>query len=166
MKLKFYLWNIFHAQNLNIDFYIPKDGNATLNAQPSLNLDLIKFLGFIYQNNLLIRIDIFNEFEKQLFKRENRGPFSLPMDLSNLLGIKKDKLISILKTRSFNIQEIAENDLIISKKINANNKALELKQNKNKKVLKKPLKKVKKSSPKKLFNNPFDQLKNITLQLL
>ena len=59
MKLKFYLWNIFHSENNNIDFYIPKDGNATLNAQSSLNLDLIKFLGFIFQNKLLIRIDIF-----------------------------------------------------------------------------------------------------------
>ena len=106
MKLKFYLWNIFHTQNYNIDFYIPKDGNATLNAQSSLNLDLIAFLGFIFQNKLLIRIDIFNEFEKQLFKRENRGPFSLPMDLSNLLGIKKDKLIEILNDRSYLVQEI------------------------------------------------------------
>ena len=77
--------------------------------------------------------------------------------------IKKDKLISILKSRSFNIHEIAENDLILSKKINSN-KALVFKQNKNKKVLKKPLKKVKKSSPKKLFNNPFDQLKNINVK--
>ena len=85
------------------------------------------------------------------------------MDLSNLLGIKKDKLISILKSRSFNIQEIAENDLIISKKISIN-KTLELKHNKNKKVLKKPSKKVKKPSPKKLFNNPFDQLKNINVK--
>ena len=116
MKLKFYLWNIFHAKNYNVDLYIPKDGNATLNAQPSLNLDLIKFLGFIFQNKLLIRIDIFNEFEKQLFKRENRGPFSLPMDLSNLLGIKKEKLIEILNERSYLIQEIVENDLLISKK--------------------------------------------------
>ena len=84
------------------------------------------------------------------------------MDLSNLLGIKKDKLISIIKSRSFNIQEIAENDLIISKKINP--KTLELKQSKNKKVLKKPSKKVKKPSSKKLFNNPFDQLKNINVK--
>ena len=38
---------------------------------------------------------------------------------------------------------------------------MELKQNNSKKVLKKTLKKVKKSTPKKLFNNPFDQLKNI-----
>ena len=53
MKLKFYLWNIFHSENNNVDFYIPKDGNATLNAQPSLNPDLITFLGFILQNNLL-----------------------------------------------------------------------------------------------------------------
>ena len=85
------------------------------------------------------------------------------MDLSNLLGIKKDKLINIIKSRSFNIQEIAENDLIISKKINSN-KTLELKQNKNKKVLKKPSKKVKKPSSKKLFNNPFDLLKNINVK--
>ena len=28
----------------------------------SINPDLITFLGFIFQNNLLIRIDIFNEF--------------------------------------------------------------------------------------------------------
>ena len=84
------------------------------------------------------------------------------MDLSNLLGIKKDKLISIIKSRSLNIQEIAENDLIISKKINP--KTLELKQSKNKKVLKKPSKKVKKPSSKKLFNNPFDQLKNINVK--
>ena len=143
------------------DRYIPKDGNATLNIQNKLNEDLITFLGFVSQNDLLIRLDIFNEFEKQLFNRENRGPFSLPMDLSNLLGIKKDKLISILKSRSFNIQDIAENDLVISKKIKAN-KTMEFKQNNSKKVLKKPLKKVKKSTPKKLFNNPFDQLKNIT----
>ncbi len=85
------------------------------------------------------------------------------MDLSNLLGVKKDKLINIIKSRSFNIQEIAENDLIISKKINSN-KALELKQNKNKNVLKKASKKVKKPSSKKLFNNPFDQLKNINVK--
>ncbi len=160
MKLKFHLWNLYYNESLNIDDYIPKDGNATLNIQNKLNEDLITYLGFVSQNNLLIRLDIFNEFEKQLFKRENRGPFSLPMDLSNLLGIKKDKLISILKSRSFNIQDIAENDLVISKKIKAN-KTMELKQNNSKKVLKKPLKKVKKSTPKKLFNNPFDQLKNI-----
>ena len=160
MKLKFHLWNLYYNESLNIDDYIPKDGNATLNIQNKLNEDLITFLGFVSQNDLLIRLDIFNEFEKQLFKRENRGPFSLPMDLSNLLGIKKDKLISILKSRSFNIQDIAENDLVISKKIKAN-KTMELKQNNSKKVLKKPLKKVKKSTPKKLFNNPFDQLKNI-----
>jgi hypothetical protein len=84
------------------------------------------------------------------------------MDLSNLLGIKKDKLISIIKSRSLNIQEIAENDLIISKKINP--KTLDLKQSKNKKVLKKLSKKVKKPSSKKLFNNPFDQLKNINVK--
>ncbi len=160
MKLKFHLWNLYYNESLNIDEYIPKDGNATLNIHNKLNEDLITFLGFVSQNDLLIRLDIFNEFEKQLFKRENRGPFSLPMDLSNLLGIKKDKLISILKSRSFNIQDIAENDLVISKKIKAN-KTMELKQNNSKKVLKKPLKKVKKSTPKKLFNNPFDQLKNI-----
>ena len=160
MKLKFHLWNLYYNETLNIDDYIPKDGNATLNIQNKLNEDLITYLGFVSQNDLLIRLDIFNEFEKQLFKRENRGPFSLPMDLSNLLGIKKDKLISILKSRSFNIQDIAENDLVISKKIKAN-KTMELKQNNSKKVLKKPLKKVKKSTPKKLFNNPFDQLKNI-----
>ena len=158
MKLKFYLWNIFYAQNFNIDFYIPKDGNATLNAQPSLNPDLITFLGFIFQNNLLIRIDIFNEFEKQLFKRENRGPFSLPMDLSNLLGIKKEKLIEILNDRSYLVQEIEENDLLISKKIIINKKPTS---KKVKKPLEKKNKKDKKSLPKKLFNNPFDQLKDI-----
>ena len=158
MKLKFYLWNIFHSKNNNIDFYIPKDGNATLNAQPSLNLDLIKFLGFIFQNKLLIRIDIFNEFEKQLFKRENRGPFSLPMDLSNLLGIKKEKLIEILNERSYLVQEIEENDLLISKKLTINKKPTFKKANK---PLEKKNKKEKKSIPKKLFNNPFDQLKDI-----
>ncbi len=163
MKLKFYLWNLYHNENFNIDTYIPKDGNATLNIQYKLNEDLIAFLGFISQDNLLIRLDIFNEFEKLLFKRENRGPFSLPMDLSNLLGIKKDKLISILKNRAFNIKEVAENDLVISKKIKLNKK-LEVKQNKSKKLLKKPLKKVKNSTPKRLFNNPFDQLKNINVK--
>ena len=158
MKLKFYLWNIFHSENNNVDFYIPKDGNATLNVQSSLNLNLIKFLGFIFQNKLLIRIDIFNEFEKQLFKRENRGPFSLPMDLSNLLGIKKEKLIEILNERSYLVQEIEENDLLISKKITVNKKPTSKKSNK---PLEKKNKKEKKSTPKKLFNNPFDQLKDI-----
>ena len=158
MKLKFYLWNIFHAENNNIDSYIPKDGNATLNAQRSLNLDLIKFLGFIFQNKLLIRIDIFNEFEKQLFKRENRGPFSLPMDLSNLLGVKKEKLIEMLNERSYLVQEIEENDLLISKKLTINKKPTFKKANK---PLEKKNKKEKKSIPKKLFNNPFDQLKDI-----
>ena len=158
MKLKFYLWNIFHSENNNVDFYIPKDGNATLNAQSSLKLDLIKFLGFIFQNKLLIRIDIFNEFEKQLFKRENRWPFSLPMDLSNLLGIKKEKLIEILNERSYLVQEIEENDLLISKKITINKKPTSKKSNK---PAEKKNKKEKKSTPKKLFNNPFDQLKDI-----
>ncbi len=163
MKLKFYLWNIYHNENFNINEYIPKDGNATLNIQDKLNEDLTTFLGFISQDSLLIRLDIFNEFEKLLFKRENRGPFSLPMDLSNLLGIKKDKLISILKNRSLNIQGVAENDLVISKKIKLN-KTLEVRQNISKKSLKKPSKKVKNSKPNKLFNNPFDQLKNINVK--
>ena len=132
-----------------------------MNAQKSLNLDLITFLGFIFQNKLLIRIDIFNEFEKQLFKRENRGPFSLPMDLSNLLGIKKDKLIEILNDRSYLIQEIEENDLLITKKITNNKKPLSKKLDKPKE---KKYKKGKKSSPKILFNNPFDQLKDINVK--
>ena len=157
MKLKFYLWNIFNLQNYVMDSYIPKDGNATLSIENKLNKNLVSFLGFILQNDLLIRIDIFNEFEKQLFKRENRGPFSLPMDLSNLLGIKKEKLIEILKKRSFLIQEIEENDLVISKKITIN-KTQDIKKNK-KKLETKP--KIKKNSSKKLFNNPFNQLKDI-----
>jgi hypothetical protein len=158
MKVKFYLWNIFHDDNLSLDSYIPKDGNATLNIKNKLNEKLVSFLGFILQNELLIRIDIFNEFEKQLFKRENRGPFSLPMDLSNLLGIKKEKLIKILQDRSFSIQEVEENDLVISKKIKINKTpSIE----KNKKTLKTHQKKVKKTPTKNLFNNPFNQLRDI-----
>ena len=160
MKLKFYLWNIYFNKNFKVDEYIPKDGNATLNVRNNLDNSLVNYLGFILQDNLLIRLDIFNEFEKQLFKRENRGPFSLPMDLSNLLGIKKDKLINILKNKSFLIQEFSNNDLVISKKIKIT-KTQDIEQKKLKKALKNPLKKVKKSPSKKLFNNPFDQLKNI-----
>ncbi len=158
MRIKFFLWNIFHEENFSYNSYIPKDGNSTLNIENKINENLAMFLGFIPQNQLLIRIDIFNEFEKQLFKRENRGPFSLPMDLSNLLGIKKEKLIDILKGRSFLIQEIEENDLVISKKV-FNNKIQA--SEKNKKILKSKPKKVKKTPPKKLFNNPFNQLRDI-----
>ena len=127
-----------------------------------MNSDLITFLGFIFQNKLLIRIDIFNEFEKQLFKRENRGPFSLPMDLSNLLGIKKDKLIEILNDRSYLVQAIEENDLLISKKIIINKKPTF--NNKVNKSDSKKNKKEKKLPPKNLFNNPFNQLKDINDQ--
>ena len=158
MKVKFYLWNIFHDENLSLDSYIPKDGNATLNIENKLNEKLVSFLGFILQNDLLIRIDIFNEFEKQLFKRENRGPFSLPMDLSNLLGIKKEKLIKILQDRSFSIQEVEENDLVLSKKFKINKTPST---EKNKKTLKTHQKKVKKIPTKNLFNNPFNQLRDI-----
>ena len=158
MRIKFFLWNIFHEENFSYNSYIPKDGNSTLNIENKINENLATFLGFIPQNQLLIRIDIFNEFEKQLFKRENRGPFSLPMDLSNLLGIRKEKLIDILKGRSFLIQEIEENDLVISKKV-FNNKIQA--SEKNKKILKSKPKKVKKTPPKKLFNNPFNQLRDI-----
>jgi ATP-dependent RNA helicase SUPV3L1/SUV3 len=158
MKIKFYLWNIFNDKNFNLDTYIPKDGNATLNVSEKLDQELLSFLGFILQNDLLMRIDIFNEFEKQLFKRENRGPFSLPMDLSNLLGIKKEKLIDILKSRSFLIQEIEENDLLVSKKLSPNKTQIE---KKNNKVIKKKPKKAMKPTSKKLFNNPFNQLKDI-----
>ena len=158
MKIKFYLWNIFNDKNFNLDTYIPKDGNATLNVSEKLDQELLSFLGFILQNDLLMRIDIFNEFEKQLFKRENRGPFSLPMDLSNLLGIKKEKLIDILKSRSFLIQEIEENDLLVSKKLSPNKTQIE---KKNNKIIKKKPKKAMKPTPKKLFNNPFNQLKDI-----
>ena len=158
MKVKFYLWNIFHYENLSLDSYIPKDGNATLNIENKLNENLVSFLSFILQNDLLIRIDIFNEFEKQLFKRENRGPFSLPMDLSNLLGIKKEKLIKILQDRSFSIQEVEENDLVISKKIKINKTPST---EKNKKMLKTKQKKVKKTQAKNLLNNTFKQLRDI-----
>jgi len=144
--------------NFNPDTYIPKDGNATLNVSEELDQELLSFLGFILQNDLLMRIDIFNEFEKQLFKRENRGPFSLPMDLSNLLGIKKEKLIDILKSRSFLIQELEENDLLVSRKLSPNKVQIE---KKNNKVIKKKPKKAMKPTSKKLFNNPFNQLKDI-----
>ncbi len=157
MKLKFYLWNIFNNENYCIDTYVPKDGNATLPINSDINSALSTYLGFKIENALLIRLDIYNEFEKQLFKRENRGPFSLPMDLSNLLGIKKDKLIEILKNRSLQIQELGENDLVVSKKLN-------LKVVEKKKPYKKAnnnSKKPPKAKPKQLFNNPFDQLKNI-----
>ena len=158
MKVKFYLWNIFHNENFSQDSYIPKDGNATINIENKLNENLVSFLGFILQDDLLIRIDIFNEFEKQLFKRENRGPFSLPMDLSNLLGIKKEKLIKILQQRSFSIQEVEENDLVISKKIVANKSKSNAN---NKKTFKTKQKKVKETSNKNLFNNPFNKLRDI-----
>ncbi len=160
MKIKFYLWNIYYDENLVLDSYIPKDGNATLSIENKLNENLVSFLGFINQNNLLIRIDIFNEFEKQLFKRENRGPFSLPMDLSNLLGIKKEKLIEIIKDRSFSIQEVEENDLLISKKVSPKGKVVVKKQKK----LKTHTKKLKKNPPKNLFNNPFNQLRDINVK--
>ena len=124
-------------------------GNATLNVRNNLDNSLVNYLGFILQDNLLIRLDIFNEFEKQLFKRENRGPFSLPMDLSNLLGIKKDKLINILKNKSFLIQEFSDNDLVISKKIKIT-KTQDTVQKKLKKALKNPLK-SKKISIKKII---------------
>ena len=80
------------------------------------------------------------------------------MDLSNLLGIKKEKLIEILNEKSYLVQEIEENDLLISKKITINKKPSTKKSNK---PAEKKNKKEKKSAPKKLFNNPFDQLKDI-----
>ena len=161
MKIKFYLWNIFYDNNYCLDCYIPKDGNATLKISEKINEKLAIFLGFINQNELLIRIDIFNEFEKQLFKRENRGPFSLPMDLSNLLGIKKEKLIEIIQEKSFFIHEVDENDLVISVKIPINKNQTK---KTTKKILKNKTKKVKKTPLKKLFNNPFDQLKDINVK--
>ena len=157
MKLKFYLWNIFNNENYSIDSYVPKDGNATLLINSDINPALASFLGFKFENALLIRLDIYNEFEKQLFKRENRGPFSLPMDLSNLLGIKKEKLIEILKNRSLQIQELGENDLVVSKKLNL--KLIEKK--KPTKKISNNTKKPPKLKPRQLFNNPFDQLKNV-----
>ena len=80
------------------------------------------------------------------------------MDLSNLLGIKKEKLIKILQDRSFSIQEVEENDLVISKKIKINKTPST---EKNKKMLKTKQKKVKKTPTKNLFNNPFNQLRDI-----
>jgi hypothetical protein len=80
------------------------------------------------------------------------------MDLSNLLGIKKEKLIDILKNRSFSIQELEENDLLVSKKLSPSKAQIE---KKNNKVIKKKTKKAMKPTSKKLFNNPFNQLKDI-----
>ena len=58
-------------------------------------------------------MDVYNEFEKAIFKRENRGPFALPIDLSNLLGIKKDKLIQMLTSRNKSLFLVSENDYLI-----------------------------------------------------
>jgi len=74
------------------------------------------------------------------------------------LGIKKEKLIDILKNRSFSIQELEENDLLVSKKLSPNKAQIE---KKNNKVIKKKTKKAMKPTSKKLFNNPFNQLKDI-----
>jgi hypothetical protein len=84
------------------------------------------------------------------------------MDLSNLLGIKKDKLIEILNDRSYLVQAIEENDLLISKKIIINKKPTF--NNKVNKSDSKKNKKEKKLPPKNLFNNPFNQLKDINDQ--
>ena len=59
--------------------------------------------------------------------------------------------------------DVVTNDVTVQS-INVKISSQLFKQNKNKKVLKKPSKKVKKPSSKKLFNNPFDQLKNINVK--
>ena len=70
----------------------------------------------------------------------------------------KEKLIEILNERSYLIQVIEENDLLISKKLIVSKKSTSKKLNKS---AENKNKRAKKSLPKKLFNNPFDQLKDI-----
>ena len=151
MTLKFNLWCVFNETKYNSENYIPRDGNATI-IYKNNNKDLYSFLGFYKELNFLIRLDVFNEFEKSLFKREMRGPYALPIDLSNLLGIKKEKLVEILLSRNFQIIQTGENDQIVIKK--------QIKIQKEKNKTKKPLNKIN-TKKQPLFNNPFNELNKI-----
>ena len=153
MNIRFALWSIFYEVKYKSSDYIPRDGNSTI-VFSNNNKDLFTYLGFYKELDILIRFDVFNEFEKTLFKRDSRGPYALPIDLSNLLGIKKDKLVSILSERNMQILPMGENDHMIFKAPPiAKNNFKEKK--KTKKTVFNP-KQEKKS--KKLFNNPFNDL--------
>ncbi|MDC1316082.1 helicase-related protein [Alphaproteobacteria bacterium] len=155
MIMKFHIWCIYNECNYISSDYIPKDGNATIEHKKN-DERLYKFLGFYKELDTLVRIDIFNEFEKTLFKREIRGPFALPIDLSNLLGIKKSKLLTMLLAREMQVIDIKENDSMVFKSI----------QKKISNKIKKKTKKVQINEPKKnkkLFNNPFNNLDKINV---
>ncbi len=155
MIMKFHMWCIYNECNYISSDYIPKDGNATIEYKKN-DERLYKFLGFYKELDTLVRIDIFNEFEKTLFKREIRGPFALPIDLSNLLGIKKSKLLTMLLAREMQVIDIKENDSMVFKSI----------QKKISNKIKKKTEKVQINAPKKnkkLFNNPFNNLDKINV---
>ena len=152
MKLKFFLWCLYFDKKIKLSDYLPQDGNSTIEYKKN-NYDLFIFLGFYKEHDCLIRLDVFNEFEKILFKRETRGPFALPIDLSNLLGIKKDKLIEILVARKKQLIQVAENDYMVfqQKIIPIKEKKVTLKKNFTPKL-------NTNQKSKKLFNNPFNDL--------
>jgi|TARA_B110000285_G_scaffold139151_1_gene155727 ATP-dependent RNA helicase SUPV3L1/SUV3 len=157
MSIKFYLWGIFYDIKYKVSDYIPRDGNSTIVFNKN-DKDLYTFLGFHKELDFLIRLDVYNEFEKGLFKRESRGPYALPIDLSNLLGIKKDKLIEILSSRNMQVLPMGENDYMVFKTnpIMKNN----IKE-KQKPKIKSPPKQVKQN--KTLFNNPFNDLTKLNV---
>ncbi len=158
--MKFYLWSIFYDLKFKTSDYIPKDGNSTIMFNNN-NQKLYEFLGFYKELNFLIRYDVFNDFEKILFKRETRGPYALPIDLSNLLGIKKEKLIEILMARKMQILPVGNNDHMVFKSYK-----VEIIKNENKMVKNKNSIKIKDMKPQKnkqLFNNPFNDLSKLNV---
>ena len=154
--MKFYLWAIYHDLKFKTSDYIPKDGNSTIIFNNN-DRKLYEYLGFYKELNFLIRYDVFNDFEKILFKRESRGPYALPIDLSNLLGIKKEKLIEILVARKMRIVPIGDNDHMVFKSYKV--EIVKKSNNKNNSQIK--AKKPQKT--KQLFNNPFNDLSKLNV---
>ncbi|MDC0861936.1 hypothetical protein OAQ08_05010, partial [Alphaproteobacteria bacterium] len=154
--MKFYLWAIYYDLKFKTSDYIPKDGNSTIIFKNN-DRKLYEFLGFYKELNFLIRYDVFNDFEKILFKRESRGPYALPIDLSNLLGIKKEKLIEILVARKMRIVPIGDNDYMVFKSYKAEIDKKSNNKNNSQIKVKKPQK------TKQLFNNPFNDLSKLNV---
>jgi ATP-dependent RNA helicase SUPV3L1/SUV3 len=104
--------------------------------------DFLLICGFEMFENFIVRIDILEKLFIKIISKSVNNEFSISVDMLNLLGCGKEDFKKLLKLMNY-IKVNNNNDVF---KYN-----FKTKKDKNKKI------------EKKVFNNPFNQLKKLSL---
>jgi len=140
VQLKVIFWNCFNEKLKNINY--PSQGLNFVKNFSNKDKDFLLICGFEMFENFIVRIDILEKLFIKIISKSVNNEFSISVDMLNLLGCGKEDFEKLLKLMNY-IKVNNNNDVF---KYN-----FKTKKDKNKKI------------EKKVFNNPFNQLKKLSL---